>query len=210
MGLVSLYMIISIKRFNVKKILFSLFVYFCSILSSSAQTYESQFAKCSEQIKRLEEVDSLYFARVRDRDICLMGAIAPNFKVTSISGQEIELGKLKGKVVVLNFWFTKCIPCIREMPDLNKLVDHYANKNVKFISFAPENALSLESFFQKHTFKFVPIAESEDIRREKFKLFSAWPYAIIIDKDGKIAKMWSGNAGGDLFSFYKTIIDELL
>src|SRR4051812_27891598 len=39
---------------------------------------------------------------------------APNFSVTSLEGEKFELAALRGKVVVLNFWFTGCAPCVAE------------------------------------------------------------------------------------------------
>lgn len=195
-----------------RKILFLLFI-LITVFSSSlfAQSYEAQYKKCSEILKGLSlPVDSIYFVRVHQRDSCLAGSIAPDFNVTSVKGENIQLSKLKGQVVVLNFWFTRCGPCIEEMPALNQLVKFYSGKKVKFISFAPEDSLSLEKFFQQHPFNFTAIPNSEDIRRNIFKLFSAWPYAIIIDKEGRISKMWFGNTGENIFEFYKENIDKLL
>lgn len=180
-------------------------------LQAKAQKYEDQYQQCSIQLKALGfNVDSTYFERLRERDSCLKGAIAPNFKVVSIKGEQIELSKLKGKVVILNFWFTRCQPCIEEMPELNKLVDQYSDKNVQFISFAPESTDILLPFLKEHPFKFKTVASSENIRQDIFKLFSGWPYSIIIDKQGKINKLWWGSSGRNVFEYYQEIIDKLL
>jgi peroxiredoxin len=177
----------------------------------NAQSYEDQFAKCTEQLNRLgTKIDSLYFVRLNERDSCLIGSVAPDFEVMSVKGQNIALSKLRGQVVVLNFWFTKCQPCIEEMPALNKLVRNYSGKAVKFISFAPEGSTTLVKFLHKHQFKFMAVGSSENIRRDKFKLFSAWPYTVIIDKEGRISKMWFGNPDEEVFERYKLIIDQLL
>ncbi len=195
-----------------RKILFFIFI-LITVLASTlfAQSYEAQNKKCSETLKGLSlPVDSIYFVRVHQRDSCLSGSMAPDFNATSVKGEIIQLSKLKGQVVVLNFWFKRCGPCIEEMPALNKLVDYYSGKEVKFISFAPEDSLTLVKFFQEHPFNFTAVPNSEDIRQNKFKLFSAWPYAIIIDKEGRISKMWFGNTGKNVFKFYKEIIEKLL
>lgn len=194
---------------NISKI--NLFL-FSLILSSSAfaQTYEKQYDICSATLKKLEVVDSVYFDLVKKRDSCLIGTQAPNFIVSTIEDQVLELSKLKGKVVMLNFWFTRCQPCIKEMPDLNKLVELYSSKKVEFISFAPENASVVTSFLEKHPFKFKTVAESELIRSEKFKLFSAWPYTILIDKEGRISKMILAAPDENIVSYYKRLIDDLL
>ncbi len=189
--------------------LFTLLSVFAS--SVQAQSYEEQYQKCSEPLKGLgTNIDSIYFVRLGERDNCLAGSIAPDFSALSVDGKKIELSKLKGQVVVLNFWFIKCPACIAEMPDLNKLVERYAGKKVSFISFAPEDSISVSNFLREHPFKFTAIAKSDSIRREKFKLFPVWPYTIIIDKDGRISKMGPGSAGKNVFTYYQELIDKLL
>ncbi|HMJ48728.1 MAG TPA: redoxin domain-containing protein [Ferruginibacter sp.] len=186
-------------------LIFFLLLSFCS----KSQTYDKQYEICSQSLRKLVKVDSLYFELVKERDSCLVGTSAPNFKVTTIDNQEFELSKLKGRVVVLNFWFTRCQPCIKEMPELNRLVTHYTGKKVTFISFAPEDSITLKTFFITHPFNFAIVPKSEKVRSEEFKLFSAWPYSIIIDREGKIFKMWAG-ATENIMHDYTTIIDKLL
>jgi thiol-disulfide isomerase/thioredoxin len=65
----------------------------------------------------------------------LVGCEAPEFDVVAVDGKRLKLSALKGKVVVLNFWFIGCAPCIAELPALNKLVDEYKGEDVVFIAF---------------------------------------------------------------------------
>ena len=85
------------KKFNL--LFFILIVSF----SASAQTYEKQYDICSESLKNLKTVDSIYFDLIKKRDSCLTGTFAPNFIVTTIDNKMLELSKLKGKVVMLTF-----------------------------------------------------------------------------------------------------------
>lgn len=55
----------------------------------------------------------------------LVDTVAPPFSVTDINGNEYSLESLKGKIIVLNFWFVECKPCVQEMPELNELVEIY-------------------------------------------------------------------------------------
>jgi hypothetical protein len=57
----------------------------------------------------------------------LIGTDASNFSVTDINGNEYSLNSLKGKIIVMNFWFVECKPCAMEMPELNELVKNYKN-----------------------------------------------------------------------------------
>jgi len=49
------------------------------------------------------------------------GSVAPAFRLPALAGGEVDLGSLRGRVVVLNFWATWCPPCVAEMPSLERL-----------------------------------------------------------------------------------------
>lgn len=117
---------------------------------------------------------------------------------------------MKGQVVVLNFWFTGCQPCIEEIPDLNKLVDYYTGKKVTFISFTYNKSIVVKKFLTQHPFKFKIVADNDTVRRENFKLFSAWPYTIIISKKGKIVDMHLCSRVSETFAYFKEQINSLL
>lgn len=175
-----------------------------------AQTYQEQFDKCSISLKGLTTVDSTYLARVHERDSCLVGSIAPEFHVTTMDGQRIDFSDLKGKVVVLSFWFTRCQPCIEEIPGLNKLVDTFSKSGVSFISITYDETKVVQQFLQNHTFKFQNVADDDSVRRDDFKLLGAWPYNIIIDRKGRISYMQFGSWGQNTFDFYSDKIRKLL
>lgn len=179
-------------------------------LTTKAQTYETQYKICSESLSKLTHVDSLYFALAQKRDSCLLGVPAPNFQAISLDGKRIELSKLKGQVVVLNFWFTRCGPCIEEIPGFNKLTESYANKNVTFISLTYDSTTMVREFLKQHPWKFNIVANNDEVRRNKFKLFGVWPYTIIINKEGKIAYMQFGSKGTETFAYFNKVIHNLL
>ena len=174
-----------------------------------AQEYAEQYKKCAEKLQNIND-DSIYILRLLEKDSCLIGVTAPNFKATTINGYNIELHKLIGQVVFLNFWGTKCGPCIEEIPGFNKLVSHYDGKKVKFIAIGGDNTPALKKFLKSVPFNFLQIAAPEKIYDEVFKLSDGIPYTIIIDKLGKIYKMNIGSVGDLSFSVYKKIIDDCL
>lgn len=193
-----------------EKQLFILIIIFVFSLTTKAQTYDTQYKICSEPLSKLTYVDSLYLELAIKRDSCLLGVLAPNFQATTIDNEKIELAKLKGQVVVLSFWFTRCQPCIEEMPGFNKLVELYASKEVTFISFTYDSSATVMKFLKQHPFKFKNVANNDTVRRDSFKLLSAWPYTIIIDKQGKIMYMQFGSKGAETFAYFNNIINKLL
>ena len=54
------------------------------------------------------------------------------FAAVDMNGNSYSLGILKGKVVVINFWFVECKPCVIEMPELNEIVEKYKSEEVVF------------------------------------------------------------------------------
>jgi len=133
---------------------------------------------------------------------------APAFNINDIKGANYSLDKLKGKVVVVNFWFTGCRPCRQEIPVLNELVNKYKSEDVKFISFALDNDIKiLRSFLKINPFNYIIIPNSSKVAEDyKIKMY---PSHIIIDKKGNIVATIEG--GYDKINKeLSTIIDNQL
>ena len=126
------------------------------------------------------------------------GQVAQNFVETTISGENLELEKMKGKVVVLTFWSTRCEICVSEIPRLNKLVDKYGPNDVVFVGLAWQDKLKLEEFFKKKPFKFKIVAQSLGVllkyadRDEKGRLNMGFPSHFVVSQDGMVVFKGSG------------------
>lgn len=110
-------------------------------------------------------------------------------------GGEQRLSALKGRIVVLNFWATYCIPCRTEMPDLAAIQNEYAALGLQVIGastdVADDRATVLQ--FVKETKVNFPIwvgASTADMIR--FGLGAALPGTVIIGRDGRVVKVISG------------------
>lgn len=116
----------------------------------------------------------------------IIGNDAPVFNKQALDGKNYDLSKLKGKVVVMNFWFIECTPCREEIPYLNKLVDKYKdNDNVVFISVTNNKSASVKKFLEKNTFKYTQLADASNIIHEYN--VNVFPTHFVIDKNGKFS-----------------------
>ena len=112
-----------------------------------------------------------------------------------LSGTEQRLSAFKGRIVILNFWATYCIPCRKEMPDLAAIQNEYAAMGVQVIGASTDVAEDRAKVLQfvRETKVNFPIwmgATTADMIR--FGLGAALPGTVIIGKDGRVVKVISG------------------
>lgn len=123
---------------------------------------------------------------------------APDFDLTSLAGKNFKLSELKGKYVVLNFWFIHCPPCVKEIPQLNKLVSTYGKGNFVFLALTMDNKYDLDSFLKRKPFTYNIIPKSLPVIM-KFHTAGdpnvAFPTHIVINPKGEI-EFTSEGAGG--------------
>jgi len=113
------------------------------------------------------------------------GKNLPIFTAKDINGKKISSDNLKGKIVVINLYFTHCSPCLREIPELNKLTEEYKGKEIVFIALAPDKKSEVLAFLKKHPFKYIQISDAEKLQKKTFQVQS-WPTHIIADSNGII------------------------
>lgn len=117
---------------------------------------------------------------------------AENFSAVSMDGQQFELENLKGKVVVLTFWSTRCPICQSEIPKLNRLAQNYKGKDVVFLGLTMENETKVESFLKKNPFNFNILPNSFGVilkyadRDGQGNINMGFPAHFLVNQDGKI------------------------
>ena len=127
------------------------------------------------------------------------GEHALDFIAKDLNGNTYKLSDLKGKVVVLNFWFTKCGPCIAEMPQLNTLASNFKNKDVMFLAITFNKKGVVNQFLESNPFKYTILANAIDV----IKMYgvNSYPTSIVINRKGEIVLKEIG---------YRTNIKEVL
>jgi peroxiredoxin len=130
------------------------------------------------------------------------GKDIPKFSFTDINGTTYSNAVTKGKVLILKCWFIHCVSCVKEFPELNKLVEAYnEDKNILFISLASDSKDALVSFLKDRPFKYATVPKSGNYVMESLGV-QMFPTHLVIDTDGKIKKVV--NKVADLRAFLKT------
>jgi peroxiredoxin len=117
---------------------------------------------------------------------------APAADFRTMDGSSLRLADLKGKVVVLNFWYVGCAPCRVEIPGLNKLVEEFAPRDVVFLGLALDKAPALEEFLKDNAFAYRIVPESQSLAAA-FGV-SIYPTHILINKQGEIEFFLTGGS----------------
>ena len=118
-----------------------------------------------------------------------------NLTLNDLSGVEQSLQSLKGRIVVLNFWATYCVPCRKEMPDLAVIQNEFAPLGVQVIGVSTDDLADHGKVLQfvKETKVNFPIwVGGTTDHMVRFGLGAALPGTVIIDRNGKITKIISG------------------
>jgi thiol:disulfide interchange protein DsbD len=113
-------------------------------------------------------------------------------KVSKLDGAAIDPASLKGKVVVVNFWATWCVPCISEFPSFNKLHQELGAKGVAVLGVAmdEEGAQRVNPFLKKHALEYDIALGSPEISNQ-YKL-DELPVTLVFDRTGKQIKRFEG------------------
>lgn len=135
-----------------------------------------------------------------------IGKPFPNFNLSTLKGNSIKPSDLNGKVVVINFWFTGCQPCIAEMPKLNELVSNFEGQPVVFLAFTFNDKEAIEKFILKRDFKYAQLPNARDLIKEL--TVDTYPTHMILDKSGIIKEIEIG-ATEDIYNKLAALINKV-
>lgn len=113
----------------------------------------------------------------------LVGQKLPDFDLIDMKGNKINSRDLRGKPLVINFWFATCVPCMEEMPALNELKEKFQNSDVEFLAITFENKITVQNFLKKHRFNFTAIPNAAQYCARITRIF---PVTLFVGRDGII------------------------
>jgi len=118
-------------------------------------------------------------------------APTPEIVLGTLEGKKISLKDFRGKVVLLNFWASWCLPCREEMPAMEKLYQEYKDKNFAILAVAVKDSKQETSKFVRELKLTYPIAL--DLDAKVGQEYGAWglPVSYLIGPKGEgLARGW--------------------
>ncbi|MEO0155517.1 MAG: TlpA disulfide reductase family protein [candidate division WOR-3 bacterium] len=134
-------------------------------------------------------------------------ATGNDFTLNSLEGEEYTLSKLKGNVVIVDFWATWCPPCKREVPHLVNFYNTYKDKGLIILGVSTEDRQTLDTFRKENNVTY-PILLGNNEVFQKFGVRSI-PHTLFIDKKGNVRKTQIGYSD-DFLPEFETLIETLI
>ncbi len=128
-------------------------------------------------------------------------APAPDVEFEALDGKSVRLSSLRGRVVLLNFWATWCLPCRAEIPEFNALQHDLESKGLSVVgvSVSPvDTSESIRSFQKDIKQDYTVLRGAEEIG-SKFGNGPGLPVTYIIDREGRIRQKFIGPQTRDSF-----------
>lgn len=160
-------------------------------------------------IKMTPEQRRAYFSaspKPRQTNSFDSGGRLPWFKAKDLQGTLVDTRKLAGKILVINFWFIACKPCVAEIPSLNKLADSFAgDTSIVFLAVALDGKEPLKRFLEKQPLSF-RVLHSGDGAAQRCNIM-AYPANIVVNRAGEVVYHTHGSGPIADYWLERTILE---
>ncbi len=122
----------------------------------------------------------------------VVGSVAPDFTLKSLSGESIRLAEQHGKTVLITFWASWCSPCRIELPHFQKLQQDLGKDKVSILAVSADSRLEDVSAFSKELSLTVPMLFDPGLSVNQLYRVRAMPTTFIVDSSGVIRNIHMG------------------
>ncbi len=134
------------------------------------------------------------------------GYLAPRFRLRNLKGNLEGLDDHSGKVIVVNFWATWCVPCIKEMPSFETLYRRYRSKGLTLlaVSLDKEGSSKVQEFVDKYKLSFPVLLDTDGVAEKLYPSFTI-PFTYVVDKWGRVVARVDGAKDWESAETFKAI-----
>ena len=124
-----------------------------------------------------------------------------NFSFKDTNGKKVSLSDFKGKVILLDFWATWCVPCKQEIPGFIELQKKYGDRGLQIVGLSVDDSLNMAKQYATQMKMNYPIllAEGKEDVLKAYDPIPSIPVSVIIDRGGRIVARHLGIASMDVF-----------
>ena len=124
-----------------------------------------------------------------------------NFTFKDINNRRVSLSDFKGKVIILDFWATWCVPCKAEIPGFINLQTKYGERGLQIIGLSVDDSLPTAKKYADEMRMNYPVllAEGKDDILQAYDPIPSIPVSVVIGRDGKTCAKHVGIAPMDAF-----------
>jgi peroxiredoxin len=124
----------------------------------------------------------------------------PDATFQGLTGTQVRLADFKGKVVLLNFWGTWCVPCLREIPELVRVSEQFQKKGFAVLGIAVDSGRpdDIRAFMAEHRMTYTILIGELGFIKKAFRVVG-FPTSILIDRQGMIRKRYVGPQSEEVF-----------
>jgi thiol-disulfide isomerase/thioredoxin len=135
----------------------------------------------------------------------LIGKEAPSVQLKLLDGRDFELADHKGNVVVLDFWASWCGPCMQAMPEVDAVVEEFAEQGVKLVAVnMQEDANAIQGALERLKLQPTVALDVDGALAEHYQV-TAIPQTVVIDAEGVVAGVLVG-AGPNMPNELRTLL----
>lgn len=123
------------------------------------------------------------------------------FSFKDIDGKKVSLSQFKGKVIILDFWATWCVPCKAEIPGFIELQKKYGDRGLQIIGLSVDDPMPTAKKYAAEMKINYPVllAEGKEDVLQAYDPIPSIPVSVVIDREGKIVSRHVGIASMDVF-----------
>jgi len=123
------------------------------------------------------------------------------FSFKDTEGKKVALSDFKGKVIILDFWATWCVPCKAEIPGFIELQKKYGPQGLQIIGLSVDDPPSTARKYAVEMKMNYPVllAEGKEDILKAYDPIPSIPVSIVIDRQGRIVSRHLGIASMDVF-----------
>ncbi|HKP73524.1 MAG TPA: cytochrome c biogenesis protein/redoxin [Pyrinomonadaceae bacterium] len=134
---------------------------------------------------------------------------APDVEMKTLDGQPFRLSSLRGRVVLVNFWATWCLPCRSEIPDFNRMQKDYEARGLTVVGVTSHDTAEMVQAFQKVVKQDYKLLISGDDAPSEFQTGAGRPATFVVDREGRVRERFIGEKDAATFeAAVKPLLEE--